>query len=78
MTLMLALNVLLSFAITFKAAIQNNLTKSWRFSREMPLVEFCYSIKLLYSSMVIVKPMPLGFTVILPFTEAVVRRCFSK
>ena len=78
MTLMLALNVFLSFAITFEAAIQNNLTKSWRFSREMSLVEFCYSIKLLYSSMVIVKPMSLGFTVILPVTEAVVRRCFSK
>ena len=36
--LMLALNVFLSFAITLEAAIQNNLTKSWRFSREMSLV----------------------------------------
>ena len=77
-TLMLALNVFLSFAITLESAIQNNLTKSWRFSREMSWVEFCYSIKLQYSSMVIVKPLPLGLTVILLITEAVVRRCFSK
>ena len=77
-TLMLALNVFLSFAITSEAAIQINLTKSWRFSREMSLVQFCYSMKLQYSSMVTVKPLPLGFTVILPITEAVVRRCFSK
>ena len=77
-TLMLALNVLLSFAITLEAAIQNNLTKSWRFSRETSLVEFCYSMKLQYSSMVIVKPLSLGFTVILLIMEAVVRRCFSK
>ena len=33
-------------AITLEAAIQNNLTKSWRFSREMSVVEFRYSIKL--------------------------------
>ena len=45
-TLMLEVNVFLSFAITFEAAIQNNLIKSWRFSREMSLVEFCYNIKL--------------------------------
>ena len=45
-TLMLEVNVFLSFAITFEAAIQNNLIKSWRFSREMTLVEFCYNIKL--------------------------------
>ena len=45
-TLMLALNVFLSFAITLEAAIQSNLTKSWKFSRKMYLVKFCYSIKL--------------------------------
>ena len=77
-TLMLALDVFLSFAITLEAAIQNNLTKSWRFSREMSFVEFCYSMKLQYNSMVIVKPLSLGFTVLLLITEAVVRRCFSK
>ena len=77
-TLMLALNVFLSFGITLESAIQNNLIKSWRFAREMSWVEFCYSIKLQYSSMVIVKPLPLGLTVILLITEAVVRRCFSK
>ena len=33
-------------AITLEAAIQHNLTKSWRFSREMSVVEFRYSIKL--------------------------------
>ena len=75
---MLALNVFFSFAITLEVIIQNNLTKSWRFSRVMSLVEFCYSMKLQYSSMVIVKPLSLGFTVILLITEAVVRRCFSK
>ena len=45
-TLMLTLNVFLSFGITLETAIQNNLTKSRRFSREMSLVEFCYSMKL--------------------------------
>ena len=42
-TLMLALNVSLSFAITLEAAIENNQTKSWRFSREISLVVFCYN-----------------------------------
>ena len=77
-TLMLALNVFFSFAITLDAAIQNNLTKSWRFSREMSLVQFRCSMKLQLSFTVIVKPLSLGFTVILLLTEAVVRRCFSK
>ena len=45
-TLMLTLNVFLSFAITLEAAIQNNFTKSWRFSKEMSVVEFRYSMKL--------------------------------
>ena len=72
------LNVFFSFAITLEAAIQNNLTKSWRFSREKSVVEFRYSMKLYYSSMVIVRPSFLGFTVILLMTEAVVSRCFSK
>ena len=31
-TLMPTLNIFLSFAITLGAAIENNLTKSWRFS----------------------------------------------
>ena len=39
-TLMLTLNIFLSFAITFEVAIQNHLRKSWRFSREMSVVEF--------------------------------------
>ena len=77
-TLMQTLNVFFSFAITLEAAIQNNLTKSWRFSREKSVVEFRYSTKLYYSSMVIVRPSFLGFTVILLMTEAVVPRCFSK
>ena len=46
LTLILTLNVFLSFAITLEAAIQNNLIKSWRFSREMVVVEFRYSMKL--------------------------------
>ena len=78
MTLMLTLNVFLSFAITSEATIQNNLRKSWRFSREMFVGEFHYSMKLQYSSMVIVKLLPLGFTVILLMTKAVVRKCLSK
>ena len=40
---MSTLNIMLSVAITFEAAIQNNLTKSWRFLREMFVVGFCYS-----------------------------------
>ena len=75
---MLTLNVFLSFVISLEAAIQNNLTKSWKFSIEMSVVEFRYSMKLQYSSMVRVKPLSLGFTVILLMTEAVVRRFFSK
>ena len=46
MTLMLTLNVFLSFAITSEATIQNKLRKSWRFSREMSVGEFHYSMKL--------------------------------
>ena len=45
-TLMLTLNVFLSFVINLEAAIQNNLTKSWKFSIEMSVVEFRYSMKL--------------------------------
>ena len=37
-TLMPTLNMFLSVAITLEAAIQNNLTKSWRFSREISVV----------------------------------------
>ena len=79
-TLMLTLNVFFCFlfAITLEPAIQNNLTKSWRFSREMSVLEFRYGMKLQYSSMVIVKPLSLGLAVILLMTEAVVRTCFSK
>ena len=42
-TLMQTLNIFLSVAITFEAAIQNNLSKSWRFSREISVVEFRYT-----------------------------------
>ena len=42
-TLMPTLNMFLSVAITLQAAIQNNLTKSWRFSREISVVGCCYS-----------------------------------
>ena len=42
-TLMQTLNIFLSVAITFEAAIQNNLSKSWRFSREISAVEFRYT-----------------------------------
>ena len=45
-TLMLTLNVFLSFAITLEVAIQNNLIKSWRLSRETSVVEYRYSMKL--------------------------------
>ena len=45
-TLMPKLNLFLSSVITLEAAIQNNLTKSWRFLREMSLVEFCCSMTL--------------------------------
>ena len=77
-TLMLALNVFQSLAITLEAAIQINHTKSWRFSRQISVVKFRYSMKLQYSSMVIVKLLSLRFTVILLMTQTVVRRCFSK
>ena len=40
------LNIFMSFAITLEAAIQNNLTKSWRFSKEMSVVKFRYSMEL--------------------------------
>ena len=69
-TLMLTLKVFLSFAITLEAAIHNNLTKFWRFSRKMSGVKFSYSY--------VVKPLSLGFTVTLLMTEAVVRICFPK
>ena len=42
-TLPPTLNIFLSVAITLEAAIQNNLSKSSRFSREIPVVEFRYS-----------------------------------
>ena len=42
-TLMQTLNIFLSVAITFEAAIQNNLSKPWRFSREISVVEFRYT-----------------------------------
>ena len=34
------------FMIALEAAIQNNLTKFWRFSKEMYVVEFRYSMEL--------------------------------
>ena len=43
MTLMPKLNISLSVAINLKAAIQNKLLKSRRFSREISEVEFSYS-----------------------------------
>ena len=42
-TLMQTLGISLSVVITLKAAIQNKLSKSWRFSRGMSVVEFLYS-----------------------------------
>ena len=39
-TLMPSLNIFLPFAITLKATIQNNLSKSRRFSREIPVADF--------------------------------------
>ena len=42
-TLMLIFNILLSVAITLESAIQNNLSKSWIFSKEISVVEFRYS-----------------------------------
>ena len=36
-------NISMSAAITLKAAIQNDLSKSWRFSREISAVEFRYN-----------------------------------
>ena len=42
-TLMPTLNISLSVAIALKAAIQNNFSKSWRFSRGKSVVEFSYS-----------------------------------
>ena len=42
-TLMLMFNILFSVAITLESAIQNNLSNSWRFSKELSVVEFCYS-----------------------------------
>ena len=70
-TLTLTLNVFLSFAITLEGTIQNNLTKSWRFSN------VCGGVPLQHET-IIQKPLSLGFTVILLMTEAVARRCFSK
>ena len=43
LTLMSTLNIILSVAITLEAVIQNNLTKSWRFLREISTVGFRYS-----------------------------------
>ena len=42
-TLMPTLNIFLSVVITLEAAIQNNLSKYRRFSREVSVVEFRYS-----------------------------------
>ena len=42
-TLMPTLNIFLSVSITLEATIQNNLTKSWRFSREICVARFRYS-----------------------------------
>ena len=41
-TLMPTLNIFLSVTITLEGAIQNNLSKSRRFSREISVVEFRY------------------------------------
>ena len=41
-TLMPTLKIFLSVTITLEAAIQNNLSKSWRFSRDISVVEFRY------------------------------------
>ena len=53
-TLMQTLGICLSVVITLKAAIQNKFSKSWRLSREY-----------LWWSSFIVKPLSLGFTIIL-------------
>ena len=43
LTLMPTLNIFLSVVTTLKANIQNSLSKSWRFSKEISVVEFRYS-----------------------------------
>ena len=43
LTLMPTLNIFLFVAITLEVAIQNNLSKSQRFSREISVVQFRYS-----------------------------------
>ena len=52
-TLTPILDIFLSVATTLGDVIQNNLSKSWRFASEMLMVES-----------IIVRPLPLGFTVI--------------
>ena len=42
-TFMPTLSIFLSIAITLKAAIKNNPSKSRKFSSEISAVEFCYS-----------------------------------
>ena len=42
-TLMPTLNIFLSVGMTLEVGIQDNLTKSWRFSREMFVVGLRYS-----------------------------------
>ena len=39
-TLVPTLNTFLSVAVTLEAAIENNVTRSWRFSRKMSVVGF--------------------------------------
>ena len=67
MILMPTLNKFLSAAMTWDTSIQNNLTKLGDFQE-----------KYLWWSSVIVKPLFLGFTVILLMTEGAVHRCSSK
>ena len=47
-TLMPTLKVCLFVAITLKASIKNNLSKSWRFSMKMSVVEFRYSKTIIF------------------------------
>lgn len=58
-TLMVIFNILLSVAITLESAIQNNLSKSWIFSKEISVVEFRYSeiIVLTLIQIMVLKPM---------------------
>ena len=47
-TLLSTLKIFLSVEITLEATIQNKFSKSMKFSREISVVEFCYSQTLVF------------------------------